>query len=133
MTRISGRALGTWSLRIDAAYCFVLGLFVAFAAPQIATVVALPLPLLIGTGILVAVWSGTVLWLVQRVRIRLALQLVMGVNIVAALLIAVAAMTAASALIVIAIIAIALDVALFAVSQAVALRALRGTPGIAAA
>lgn len=74
MTRISGRALGTWSLRIDAAYCFVLGLFVAFAA-----------------------------------------------------------VTAASSLIVLAIVAIALDVALFAASRALALRALRTPAGLSAA
>ena len=86
MRRITGRALGTWSLRLDAAYCLILGIFVAAAAPQIATAVALPVPLLIATGSIVAVWAGTVLWMVTRLALRLALHLVMSVNILAAAL-----------------------------------------------
>ncbi len=132
MSRISGRALGVWSLRLDAAYCLILGIFVAAAAPQIAGVVALPQALLFGTGVLVAVWAALVLWMVLRMQIRLALRLVMGVNILATALIAAAALTAASSLVAIAVLAIACDVALFALSQAIAIRALRSGPGAAA-
>lgn len=124
MNRWNGQKLGVWSLRIDAIYCLLLGAYVAICAPQIATVVVLPLPLIIATGLLVAVWAMLVWWMVMRMRIRLALQLVMGVNIVAALLIAVASVTAVSSLVAFAVIAIAIDVALFAVSQAIAVRRL---------
>lgn len=133
MRRITGRALGTWSLRIDAAYCLILGIFVAAAAPQIATAVALPVPLLIATGGIVAVWAGTVLWMVARLTLRRALHLVMGVNILAAALIAIASLTAASTLAIIAVLAIALDVALFATSQLIAIRKLNAAPQAATA
>ncbi|MFF3731236.1 hypothetical protein ACFYXM_13190 [Streptomyces sp. NPDC002476] len=130
MSRINGRKLGVWSLRLDAAYCLVLGVFVAVTAPQIVTVVELPLPLLFATGVVVAIWSGLVLWMVSRLQIRLALKLVMGVNIVATALIAAASLTAATSVIVIAVLAIALEVALFAVSQAIAIRTLNSPQGL---
>ena len=126
---LNGQKLGVWSLRIDAIYCLILGAYVALCSPQIATVVSLPLPLITATGLLVAVWAMLVWWMVVRLRIRLALQLVMGVNIVAALLIAVASVTAASSLVAFVVIAIAIDVALFAVSQAIAVRRLHPVAG----
>ncbi|MDI6024383.1 hypothetical protein QBL02_12610 [Leucobacter sp. UT-8R-CII-1-4] len=122
MTRINGRKLGIWSLRIDAIYCLILGAFVAITAPQLSRVIALPMPLIAGTGLLVAIWAMLVWRMVQRMRIRLALQLVMGVNIVAALLIVAASLTSASTLVMFIVVAVAIDVALFAVSQAVAIR-----------
>ena len=128
MKRINGRSLGIWSLRLDAAYCLVLGVFVAGMASQIAAVVALPPSLLFATGVIVAVWAGLVLWMVARLRIRLALRLVMGVNVLAAALIAAAALTAASSLVALFVLAIAVDVALFALSQAIAIRKLRSAP-----
>ncbi len=133
MPRVTGRALGTWSLRIDAAYCLILGVFVAAAAPQITTALALPVPLLIATGGIVAVWAGTVLWMVIRLTLRRALHLVMGANILAAALIAVTSLTAASTLAIVAVLAIALDVALFAISQLIAIRKLNAAPQAATA
>lgn len=128
MIRFSGKALGTWSLRLDALYCLILGTLVATSAPQIATVVALPTPLLLTTGLIVVAWSGLVLWMVFRMRLRLALQLVLGVNVVAAALIAAAALTTSGALVAVAVLAIALDVALFAASQMVAIRRITAQP-----
>lgn len=122
MRRLTGRSLGTWSLRLDAAYCLVLGVFVAAGSPQIATAVALPGPLLAAAGVTVAAWAGGVLWMVARLELRLALRLVMGVNVLAASLVAAAALTAAGALAAIAVLAVALDVALFATSQLIAIR-----------
>lgn len=134
MTRIDGRKLGIWSLRLDAAYCLILGILVASTAPYIANVVALPLPLLFITGMIVALWAGLVLVMVARMRLRLALALVMGVNIVAAILIAAASLTAATTLVTIAVLAIALDVGAFAASQMLAIRRLHTAPrSIAAA
>ena len=122
MSRINGRSLGVWSLRLDAVYCLLLGAFVAATGPQIATVVALPPLLLTAGGLLVVGWSGAVLWMVFRLRLRLALRLVLVVNLIAAVLIAAAALTASGAVIVIAVLSVALDVALFASSQLVAIR-----------
>ena len=55
-------------------------------------------------------------------RLRLALALVMRVDIVAAMLIAATSLTAATTLVTIAVLAIALDVGAFAVSQMLAIR-----------
>lgn len=128
MTRIDGRKLGIWSLRLDAVYCLILGILVATTAPHIARVVAVPLPLLVATGVIVAIWAGLVLVMVARMRLRLALALVMGVNILAAMLIAAASLTAATTLVAIAVLAVALDVGAFAASQMLAIRRLHAAP-----
>jgi len=127
MRKINGRTLGIWSLRIDAAYCLILGLVVGVGASRIASVLHLPATLIAVTGVVVAMWAALVLWMVARMRIRLALRLVMGVNVLAAALIALASLTATSVLVAIAVAAVALDVALFAMSQAVAIRRLDAT------
>lgn len=129
MLQIDGRKLGTWSLRLDAAYCLILGVLVTSTAPHIARVVAIPLPLLLVSGVVVAVWAGFVLLMVARMRLRPALVSVMGVNIIATVLIVAASLTAASTLAAIAVLAIAFDVAVFATSQAVAIRGLRKASG----
>lgn len=131
MSRFDGRRFGTWSLRLDAAYCLILGLLVVGMAPQIATVIALPRLLLLATGVSVVAWAVLVLWMSARIRVRRALQIVLAVNIIATLLIATASVTAASAVVVLVVLATALEVALFAASQAIAIRALDA--GVAAA
>lgn len=124
MKRIDGRKLGAWSLRLDAIYCALLGGAVALAAAPVAAVVAIPQPLIATAGTVVVLWAGLVLWMLIRLRIRSALRTVMGVNILAALLVAACAVTAGTLLAVVAVLAVAVDVALFAGSQALALRAL---------
>ncbi|WP_337004153.1 MULTISPECIES: hypothetical protein [unclassified Microbacterium] len=128
MSRMTGRAIGSWSLRLDAVYCLILGAFVAVVAPQLATVIALPALLLTVVGLVVVGWSALVLWMVARTRLRSALRLVLCVNILASVLIAAASFTASSALVVIAVLAVACEVALFAVSQVVAIRRLNAHP-----
>jgi hypothetical protein len=122
--RIDGERLGRWSLRLDAAYCAVLGLAVALFAGRIAEGVALPSPLIAATGIAVVVWAGGVLWMLARLPLRAALRLVMIVNVLAAVAVGFASATAATLLIVLAVVAVAVDIALFAASQAIALRTL---------
>lgn len=125
MTRVNGTTIGRWSLRLDAAYCAVLGIAVALWAGPIAQGVRLPELVIAAVGIAVAAWAGAVLWMVQRVPLRRALRFVMIANIVAATVVAAISVTAATFLVVLAVIAIAIDIGLFAASQAVALGALR--------
>lgn len=122
MKRVNGHRFGIWSLRLDAIYCTILGVGIAVSASSIADVISLPEPLIAVVGIIVALWAGLVLFLLARLQLRMALRLVLGVNILAALLIAVSAATAGTMLAVVAVLAIAIDVALFAASQIVALR-----------
>ncbi|MFV0433715.1 MAG: hypothetical protein ACK5LO_07045 [Leucobacter sp.] len=124
MKRIEGRKLGVWSLRLDAIYCTLLGGTVALGAAPIAAVVAIPQPLITAAGIAVVLWAGLVLWMLMRLRIQTALRMVMGVNILAALLVAVCAVAAGTLLTVVAVLAVAVDIAIFAGSQALALRTL---------
>lgn len=128
MTRVNGTTIGRWSLRIDAVYCAVLGIAVTLWAGPIAEGVRLPELVIAGVGIAVAVWAGAVLWMAQRVPLRRALRFVMVANIAAAAVVAAISVTAATFLVALAIIAIAIDIALFAASQAVALGALRARP-----
>lgn len=122
MSQTSGRTIGAWSLRLDAIYCALLGAGVALTAGPIAAVVALPQPLIATVGVAVVLWAGLVLWMLKKMQLRGALRMVLGVNVLAAVLIAVCAAAAAHLLGVVAILTIAVDVAFFAVSQAVALR-----------
>ncbi|UYO97186.1 hypothetical protein OED01_00195 [Microbacterium sp. M28] len=124
MMRIDGRQLGRWSLRIDAAYCALLGVGVALFSAQIAEGVALPQPLIAAVGITVVVWAGSILWMLARLPLRFALRLVMIANLLAAVAVAFTSIAAATVLVIAAIVAIAIDIALFATSQAIALRAL---------
>ena len=118
---MDGDGFGRWSLRLDAAYCAVLGTAVALGARQIAEGVALP-PLVIGAaGVAVVVWAGGVLWMLARLPLRRALGLVMVANVLAALAVGLVSATAATALIVGAVLAVVVDIALFATSQAIAL------------
>ncbi|MFT4081889.1 MAG: hypothetical protein QM638_04835 [Nocardioides sp.] len=128
MRRIDGDRLGRWSLRLDAAYCAVLGAAVALGAGQVTDVVALPSLLVAVVGVSVVLWAAGVWWMLSRLPIHQALRLVMAANVLAAITVGFASATAATALIVIAVLSVAIDIALFALSQAIALRALP-TPG----
>ena len=86
--------------------------------------VAIPQPVIAATGIAVVLWAGLVLWLLVKLRIRTALRMVMGVNFPAALLVALCAAVAGTLLAVVAVLAVAVDIAIFAASQALALRSL---------
>ncbi len=124
MRRINGENFGRWSLRLDAAYCTVLGAVVAVFSGQIAEGVRLPSLLIAAVGIAVMVWAGGIVWMLARLPLRSALRLVMIANILASVAVGFASATAATLLIVLAVVTVAIDIALFAMSQAVALRAL---------
>ena len=85
MKGINGELVGRWSLRLDAAYCAVLGIAVLVNAPALASAIALPAVVIGGVGIAVVLWAAVVLWLLARLRLRSALRLVMAANLVAAL------------------------------------------------
>ncbi|MFT4081370.1 MAG: hypothetical protein QM638_02185 [Nocardioides sp.] len=122
--RIDGDKLGRWSLRLDAVYCAVLGTAVALGAGRIARGVALSPFLIALAGIVVVVWAAGVSWMLSSLSLRMALRLVMIVNVFAAIAVLSVSASATTLLIVLAVLAVAIDIALFATSQAVALRAL---------
>lgn len=124
---MNGQRFGQWSLRLDAIYCAVLGTAVALAADQLAASIALPALVLRLSGVVVVVWALLVLWMVLKLRLRNVLRLVLGVNVLAASLIALCVFTAGNLIAAVAVITIAIDVALFAVSQMIALSRLRTT------
>lgn len=121
----NGERLGRLSLRLDAAYCTVLGAGVALAAPAISPALAMPAWLLAAVGAAVVVWAGLILLMLARLRLRTALRLVMIANLLAAVAVAAISVTGAAVLIVLAVLAVAVDIALFAGSQAFALHRLR--------
>ena len=125
MRRVDGEELGRWSLRLDAAYCVILGVVVAAFSSQIARGVALPAGMIAVLGIIAVVWAGGILWMLARIPLRTALRLVMAANLLATCAVAFASTAAATLLVVVAIVAIAADVAIFAASQAIALRGIR--------
>ncbi|WP_194924978.1 hypothetical protein [Catenulispora pinisilvae] len=96
----------------------------ALAAAPLARWVALPEAVLTVAGAVVAVWAGLVLWLLSRMPLRWALRLVMAVNLLAASVVAAVSAASATVVVVGAVLAVAVDIGLFAASQAVALRAL---------
>lgn len=121
-----GARLGRWSLRIDAAYCAVLGVGVAAFAAPIAEGIALSPTLIAAIGVAVVVWAGAVLWMLARLPLRTALRLVMVANLLAAVAVSFASAAAATLLAVLTALAVAIDVAAFAGSQWVAIRRLAG-------
>ena len=120
--RIDRDRLGRWSLGLDAGYCTVLGVALACSAGWVAHGVALPVPLIVGIGVAVVLWAAGIVWMLARLTLTSALHIVMVANTVAAVAVGLVSVTAATPLAMIAVLAVAIDVALFAVSQAVALR-----------
>lgn len=130
---MSGDRLGLLSLRLDAAYCLVLGGAVAALAPSWAPALGVPVPVVAGIGVAVVVWAAAVAWIAARLRLRVALRTVMVANVAAAAAVAAFSATTAGVLVLLAVLAVAADVGLFAGSQAVALRRLGAAPGGASA
>ncbi|MGW0829504.1 hypothetical protein [Streptomyces prunicolor] len=88
-----------------------------------ATAVRLPEPVVVGIGAAVVLWAGVVWWLSLRPSTR-NLRLVLAANALAACALAAVSATAASVFALLTLVAVAIDVAGFAGSQAVALRRL---------
>ncbi|MDE9366904.1 hypothetical protein PZ938_14910 [Luteipulveratus sp. YIM 133132] len=121
---MTGTRLGRLSLGLDAAYCVVVGIMLGAAAPLIAGWARLPVALIVGVGALVAIWGVAVWWLRRRHHLRSALKVVMLANGAAVLALCGVSVAVGGVLLVVALIAAAVDVAGFGVSQAVALRRL---------
>ena len=127
MARWNGERIGTLSLRLDAGSCVILGAAVAVEAPFVAATLPLPVWAVVAVGVAVMLWAGLVLLLLARLPLRSALRLVMTANLFASLAVAAVSLGGATVLVVLAVLAIAVDIALFAGSQAVALRRLGAT------
>lgn len=110
------------SLRLDALYCLVVGAAVAASAPALSGAIALPVPAIFIAGLLVVVWAAAVELMRRRLPLSVALWTVMAANVVATVAVAVVSLTAAAVVAVLAVLAVAVDVSLFAGSQAIALR-----------
>lgn len=122
---MSGNRLGRLSLRADALYCLLVGLTVASTAPFTANAVGLPALVVAGIGGAVVLWAGVV-W---RLSLRPStgnLRLVLTANALAACALAAVSLAAASVFVLLTLVTVAMDVAGFAGSQAVALRRLTG-------
>lgn len=124
---MKGVKLGRWSLRLDAAYCLLVGAGLAVASGTLAGPAGVPSWVLLAAGAATAAWGALLTWLPSRVPLRRALRLVMLVNIVTAAALAVSSAALAGLFVTLGALAIAVDVAAFAVSQGVALRGMRGT------
>lgn len=118
---VTGERLGRLSLRVDAAYCAVLGLGVIATAPLLKDLLAMPTSGLVAVGGLTVAWAGGLCWLLARASLPVALRIVAAANILAASALAGFSSLAATAPLTIALIALAIDIALFAGSQLVAL------------
>jgi hypothetical protein len=127
-SRWSGTRIGRLSLRLDAAYCTLLGAGVAIAAPAIATSLPMPAWAFVAAGLAVVGWAGLILFMLARLPLRTALVLVMVANLLAAAAVAAVSVLGATLLVLAAVLAVAVDIALFAGSQAFALRRLRAAP-----
>lgn len=125
MAGMTGRKLGMLSLRLDAAYCVLLGASLAIAAPYLDSQLPLPAEVIVAIGVAIVLWAGAVVWMAARLPLRIALRIVMVANIGAAGAIAASSALAAGVFVLLVILAVAADVGVFAGSQAIALRRLR--------
>ncbi|WP_327711090.1 hypothetical protein OG912_23215 [Streptomyces sp. NBC_00464] len=122
---MKSQRLGMLSLRLDALYCLVLGSLVALTAPATESAVPLPLPLIVAVGAAVVLWAGLVEWMRAKLPQPVALRIVLTANIAATVLVGALAVAAVPVLAVLVILTVAVDIALFAGSQAIALTRLR--------
>lgn len=98
--------------------------WVALFEEQIAEGVALSPFLIAVAGVVVVVWAGWIVVMLARLPLQLVLRIVMVANVLAALAVGSVSLAAATVLIVAAVVAVAIDIALFATSQLIALRTL---------
>jgi hypothetical protein len=120
---MSGNRLGRLSLRADALYCLLVGLTVASTAPVTALAVGLPTLVVAGIGAAVVLWAAVV-WRLSLRPSTWNLRLVLAANALASCALAAVSLAAASVLVLLTLATVAIDVAGFAGTQAIALRRL---------
>lgn len=113
------------ALRLDAAYCLLVGAGVVCCAGPLAQLLRLPGGVLPAAGAVTTLWGAGVAWMSARMRLRRALRLVLAVNVLASAAVALFSTSAAGLLLALGVLAFALDIAAFAVAQGLALRRLR--------
>ncbi|MDO4258414.1 MAG: hypothetical protein Q4C87_02720 [Actinomycetaceae bacterium] len=123
---INGYRCGRWSLFLDAAYCLILGSSVTLFCSDIAGPLALPVSFIAVTGIAVVVWAGSIIWMLRRFPLSRVLRWVMIANVLAAIAVGCVSVIAATLFLKATVLTVAIDIALFAASQGIALRALSG-------
>ncbi|MGZ0148940.1 hypothetical protein ACXJJ3_17830 [Kribbella sp. WER1] len=115
---------GDRTLRLDVLYCAVAAVaLMAFARP-LAGLAQLPATALAVSGIGVLAWSAYLAYLTARAPRRQALRVVLTVNLVATAGIVAAAVTSQQFVLTALLAAVATEVGAFALTQALALRAL---------
>lgn len=116
------RRLGELSLRLDAAYCAAAAVAVALFADPLSQALFVSTWVVIGAAAGTALWALTLLSAARGSQVRRWLVGVLASNVVAATLVAALAVTRARDAFALLLVAVALEVAAFAVSQALALR-----------
>lgn len=124
----AGCMTGERTLRLDVLYCAVAAVgLVGFAGP-LAELAGVPAVALTVAGVGVLGWAGYLAYLTAKAPRRQALRVVLAVNVVATLGIAVAAVTSQQVVLTALLAAVAVEVGAFAVSQALALKAISRQP-----
>ncbi|TCC28066.1 hypothetical protein [Kribbella speibonae] len=118
---------GDRTLRLDVAYCALAALLLLTFARPLAPLTGLPATALAAAGLGVLAWTALLAYLTAVAPRRLALRIVLAVNVVATLAIAITAATSHDTLLTFLLAAVAAEVAAFAVTQALALRTLQPT------
>lgn len=116
------RRLGQTSLRADAAYCAVTSACLAVFTGPASGAVGLPVWTVLAVAAGTAVWAFSLARAARGAQLRPWLVRVLTANIVAAVSIAGLAVTRPRDAVSVLLLAVALEVAAFAASQAVALR-----------
>lgn len=120
---MNGRRIGSVSLRLDAVYCVGAAVIVASCAHLISSQLQVSSVTILLAASATVIW-GAFLWLASnRFLLRPVLLVVMSANILAAAGIAVLAIALPDMVLSLLAAAVSVEVAAFAASQAVALRA----------
>lgn len=118
---VDGVKLGQASLRLDAVYCAAAAIFITAVAFPLANTAGVHPGLSLAVAGMVAVWAAWLWRAHRRAGLVPVLRLVLGANVVASGVLLALGLAAPSRLLALVIVAAAVEVGAFAVSQAVAL------------
>ncbi len=119
---MTNRPPGRLSLRIDSAYCALTAFIVAAFAVPLARQLAVPVALIVVVAVATGGWAFVLYRVAARASLRGWLWRVMVANVLAAVLIGALAVVRPLDAIAVLLAAVAVEVAGFAASQALALR-----------
>jgi len=113
--------IGIISLLFDAIYCITVGIGIMLAATYVAPIIGIPVLLTIAIGCATTVWGIGIVGMMRTIPLATALTTVMIVNIMSTIAVATFSATLAGVGVPFTVLAFALDIAAFAVSQGWAL------------